>query len=139
MTSSGRFPSGASGLQAALIRFAIRFRGVVVALAMVLLGYGVLTVMLPKFYFTDHDTYSRNMHSELLKFIPSQTLTDGIGPGKPAASQLSPFEWATVRRECLRRRNFAFIGPPHPCSSTSCQVFFTTALLQPPRNHRREW
>lgn len=49
MTSSGRSPSSASGLQAALIRFAIRFRGVVVALAVVLLGYGVLSVMRAKY------------------------------------------------------------------------------------------
>src|SRR5262245_37854145 len=34
---------------------------------------------------------------------------------------------ATVRRECLRRRQFAFIGPPAPCCSTSCQVLFTIA------------
>ena len=49
MTLPGRSPSGTSGLQAALIRFAIRFRGMVVALAMVLLGYGVLTVMRAKY------------------------------------------------------------------------------------------
>ena len=49
MMSSGRSPSSASGLQAALIRFAIRFRGVVVALAVVLLGYGVLSVMRAKY------------------------------------------------------------------------------------------
>src|SRR5919204_3536970 len=49
MRSSGRSPSSASGLQAALIRFAIRFRGVVVALAVVLLGYGVLSVTRAKY------------------------------------------------------------------------------------------
>src|SRR5262245_8024917 len=49
MTPSGRSPSGASGVHAALIRFAIRFRGAVVALAMILLGYGVLTVMRAKY------------------------------------------------------------------------------------------
>jgi CzcA family heavy metal efflux pump len=37
-------PAGA-GIQAALIRFAIRFRGVVLALACVLLGYGVYTLL----------------------------------------------------------------------------------------------
>ena len=36
---------GGSGLQAALIRFAIRFRGVVIALACVLLGYGAYTLV----------------------------------------------------------------------------------------------
>ncbi len=40
-------PSG--GLQAAVISFAIRFRGVVVALALVLLGYGTLSVMRAKY------------------------------------------------------------------------------------------
>src|SRR5215472_7401345 len=49
MRSSGRSTSSASGLQAALIRFAIRFRGVVVALAVVLLGYGVLSVTRAKY------------------------------------------------------------------------------------------
>jgi len=38
-----------SGLQPALIRFAIRFRGVVVALTLVLLGYGVISVLGAKY------------------------------------------------------------------------------------------
>src|SRR5579859_5420048 len=36
---------GGPGLQAALIRFAIRFRGIVIALACVLLGYGAYTLV----------------------------------------------------------------------------------------------
>jgi len=40
---------GGSGLQAALIRFAIRFRGITIALAFVLLGYGVYTLFGAKY------------------------------------------------------------------------------------------
>ncbi len=37
------------GIQAALIRFAIRFRGVIIALAIVLLGYGAYTLQRAKY------------------------------------------------------------------------------------------
>src|SRR5260370_42374449 len=40
---------GAYGPQAALIRFSIRFRGVVIALACVLLGYGLYTLLEAKY------------------------------------------------------------------------------------------
>src|SRR5437763_8838153 len=49
MMSPGRSPSSTSGLQAALIRLAIRFRGVVAALAVLFLGYGVLSVVRAKY------------------------------------------------------------------------------------------
>ena len=38
-----------NGLQAALIRFSIRFRGIVIALACILLGYGVYTLQQAKY------------------------------------------------------------------------------------------
>ena len=38
-----------SGLQANIIGFAIRFRGIVLALALVLLGYGILSVVRAKY------------------------------------------------------------------------------------------
>ncbi|HEX5452630.1 MAG TPA: efflux RND transporter permease subunit [Stellaceae bacterium] len=37
--------AGGPGLQAALVRFSIRFRGIVIALACVLLGYGIYTAL----------------------------------------------------------------------------------------------
>jgi CzcA family heavy metal efflux pump len=49
MSSSGSTSSDPPGLQPALIRFAIRFRGMVVALTLVLLGYGVLSVLRAKY------------------------------------------------------------------------------------------
>src|SRR6516165_2630549 len=70
MRSSGRSPSSASGLQAALIRFAIRFRGVVVALAVVLLGYGVLSV-------------TRAKYDVFPEFAPPQVSIQTEGPGLP--------------------------------------------------------
>lgn len=45
MTPTGPAPPAPSGLQPALVGFAIRFRGIVLALALVLLGYGVLSVV----------------------------------------------------------------------------------------------
>lgn len=49
MTSANLDPSTPSGLQANVIGFAIRFRGIVVALALVLVGYGVLSVVRAKY------------------------------------------------------------------------------------------
>src|SRR5215467_14441130 len=68
MRSSGRSTSSASGLQAALIRFAIRFRGVVVGLAVVLLGYGVLSV-------------TRAKYDVFPEFAPPQVSIQTEGPG----------------------------------------------------------
>ena len=50
-TDAARRPPAAppGGLQAAIIGFAIRFRGIIVALALVLLGYGALSVMRAKY------------------------------------------------------------------------------------------
>ena len=42
-------PDAHRGLQAAVIRFAVRFRGVVVALAFLLLGYGAISLMQAKY------------------------------------------------------------------------------------------
>ena len=42
-------PDTHRGLQAAVIRFAVRFRGVVVALAFLLLGYGAISLMQAKY------------------------------------------------------------------------------------------
>lgn len=42
-------PDQHRGLQAAIIRFAVRFRGIVVALAFLLLGYGALSLMNAKY------------------------------------------------------------------------------------------
>ena len=49
MTQATPGPSTPSGLQANVIGFAIRFRGIVVAMALVLLGYGVLSVVRAKY------------------------------------------------------------------------------------------
>ena len=49
MPSSAPLAAPPGGLQAAVIGFAIRFRGVIVALALVLLGYGTLSVMRAKY------------------------------------------------------------------------------------------
>lgn len=48
MTPATPGPSAPSGLQANVIGFAIRFRGIVVALALLLLGYGILSVIRAK-------------------------------------------------------------------------------------------
>ena len=49
MTPATPGPSAPSGLQANVIGFAIRFRGIVVALALLLLGYGILSVIRAKY------------------------------------------------------------------------------------------
>ncbi len=49
MLPSGFAASGQGGFQAAIIGFAIRFRGIIVALAFILLGYGALSVMRAKY------------------------------------------------------------------------------------------
>ena len=49
MTLATPGSSTPSGLQANIIGFAIRFRGIVVALALVLLGYGILSVVRAKY------------------------------------------------------------------------------------------
>jgi len=49
VTPSSPTPATPQGLQAAIIGFAIRFRGIVVALTLVLLGYGVLSVARAKY------------------------------------------------------------------------------------------
>jgi Cu/Ag efflux pump CusA len=41
--------SGPTGLQAAVIAFSIRFRGVVIALGLLLLGYGASTLLSAKY------------------------------------------------------------------------------------------
>jgi Cu/Ag efflux pump CusA len=49
MTPASPASSTPSGLQANVIGFAIRFHGIVLALALVLLGYGVLSVVRAKY------------------------------------------------------------------------------------------
>jgi Cu/Ag efflux pump CusA len=83
MTSPGRSPPSASGLQAALIRFAIRFRGVVVALAIVLLGYGVLTVMRAKY-----DVFPEFAPPQ----VSIQTEAPGLSPEQIEALVTQPIE-----------------------------------------------
>ncbi len=42
-------PPGSGGIQAAIIGFAVRFRGIIFALAILMLGYGAVSVLRAKY------------------------------------------------------------------------------------------
>jgi len=86
-------PSG--GLQAAVISFAIRFRGVIVALALVLLGYGTLSVMRAKYdVFPEFappqvgiQTEAPGLTAEQVEILVTQPIENAIS-GVPAVQSL---------------------------------------------------
>jgi CzcA family heavy metal efflux pump len=89
-------PAGPSGgLQAAVISFAIRFRGVVVALALVLLGYGTLSVMRAKYdVFPEFappqvgiQTEAPGLTAEQVEILVTQPIENAIS-GVPAVQSL---------------------------------------------------
>jgi CzcA family heavy metal efflux pump len=83
------------GLQAAVIGFAIRFRGVIVALALVLLGYGTLSVMRAKYdVFPEFappqvgiQTEAPGLTAEQVEILVTQPIENAIN-GVPAVQSL---------------------------------------------------
>jgi Cu/Ag efflux pump CusA len=73
MTPASPASSTPSGLQANVIGFAIRFRGIVLALALVLLGYGVLSVVRAKYdVFPEFAPPQVGIQTEAPGFTPEQ-------------------------------------------------------------------
>ncbi len=83
------------GLQAAVISFAIRFRGIIVALALVLLGYGTLSVMRAKYdVFPEFappqvgiQTEAPGLTAEQVEILVTQPIENAIN-GVPAVQSL---------------------------------------------------
>jgi CzcA family heavy metal efflux pump len=83
------------GLQAAVISFAIRFRGIIVALALVLLGYGTLSVMRAKYdVFPEFappqvgiQTEAPGLTAEQVEILVTQPIENAVN-GVPAVQSL---------------------------------------------------
>ena len=95
MPSSAPLAAPPGGLQAAVIGFAIRFRGVIVALALVLLGYGTLSVMRAKYdVFPEFappqvgiQTEAPGLTAEQVEILVTQPIENAIN-GVPAVQSL---------------------------------------------------
>ncbi len=95
MPSSAPPAAPPGGLQAAVIGFAIRFRGVIVALALVLLGYGTLSVMRAKYdVFPEFappqvgiQTEAPGLTAEQVEILVTQPIENSIN-GVPAVQSL---------------------------------------------------
>jgi len=88
-------PPGSGGLQAAIIGFAVRFRGIVVALAILLLGYGAISVTRAKYdVFPEFappqvgiQTEAPGLTAEQVEVLVTQPIENAIN-GVPGVKQL---------------------------------------------------
>lgn len=88
-------PPGAGGLQAAIIGFAVRFRGIIVALAILLLGYGAVSVSRAKYdVFPEFappqvgiQTEAPGLTAEQVEVLVTQPIENAIN-GVPGVKQL---------------------------------------------------
>jgi CzcA family heavy metal efflux pump len=88
-------PPGSGGLQAAIIGFAVRFRGIVVALAILLLGYGAVSVSRAKYdVFPEFappqvgiQTEAPGLTAEQVEVLVTQPIENAIN-GVPGVEQL---------------------------------------------------
>ncbi len=95
MASDAPPPPGAGGLQAAIIGFAVRFRGIVVALAILLLGYGAISVTRAKYdVFPEFappqvgiQTEAPGLTAEQVEVLVTQPIENAIN-GVPGVEQL---------------------------------------------------
>ena len=96
-------PDAHGGFQAAVIRFAVRFRGTVVALAFLLLGYGTVSVINAKYdVFPEFAPPQVGIQAE----APGLTAGAGRGAGHPTHRE--------CRQRRTRRRIAAFVIDPGP-------------------------
>lgn len=88
-------PSGTGGLQAAIIGFAVRFRGIIFALAILMLGYGAVSVSRAKYdVFPEFappqvgiQTEAPGLTSEQVEVLVTQPIENAIN-GVPGVQQL---------------------------------------------------
>ncbi len=97
MTGDGVFERPRTGLQATIIGTAIKYRGVIVALALVLLGYGTLSVMRAKYdVFPEFappqvgiQTEAPGLTAEQVEILVTQPIENAIN-GVPACNRCAP-------------------------------------------------
>ena len=121
MPSSAPLAAPPGGLQAAVIGFAIRFRGVIVALALVLLGYGTLSVMRAKYdVFPEFappqvgiQTEAPGLTAEQVEILVTQPIENAIN-GVPAVQSLrsSSIQGLSVITIIFRSRERHLSRPP---------------------------
>jgi CzcA family heavy metal efflux pump len=88
-------PPGSGGLQAAIIGFAVRFRGIIVALAILMLGYGAVSVSRAKYdVFPEFappqvgiQTEAPGLTAEQVEVLVTQPIENAIN-GMPGVKQL---------------------------------------------------